>query len=102
MNGSRAQNLVAESMSGSVSLAATIRRVSPFRILDFILIPSHYFQLLSQNPMQPNKQSKCGDNQNHCVKCKHANLESEVTFLQAEEHVRFFAAAIIVLFHLSL
>jgi hypothetical protein len=63
---------------------------------------SHHFQLLSQNPMQPNEQSKCGYKQNHCVKRKHANFESEITFLQAEEHVGFFAAAIIVLFHLSL
>ena len=52
--------------------------------------------------MQPNKQSKCGYKQNHCVKCKHANSESEITFLQAEEQVGFFAAAIIVLFHLGL
>src|SRR5438552_15824543 len=62
---------------------------------------SSYFQLLAQNPIQFNKQSKCGYKQNHCVKCKHANFESEIPFLKEKEHVGFLDAAIIVLFHLG-
>src|SRR6266550_4218046 len=66
------------------------------------LTPSHYFQLLSHNPMQQHEQSKHRCNQHYRVKGKHAKTDSEVTLLQTEEHVGLFAAAIIVLFHLRL
>src|SRR5947208_15780126 len=66
------------------------------------LIPSHYFQLLSQNPMQQHEQSKHRCDQHYRVKGKHAKTDSEVTPLRTEEHARLFAAAIIVLFHLGL
>src|SRR5215472_10913175 len=61
---------------------------------------SAHFQLFSQNPMQPDEQSQRGHDQNHGVESKHAKFDSEITFLQAEEHVRLAAAAIIVLLHL--
>src|SRR5204862_7678911 len=65
------------------------------------ITPSQYFPLLSQNPMQQHEQSKHRCNQHYRVKGKHAKTDSEVTLLQTEEHVRLFAAAIIVLFHLG-
>src|SRR4030095_10019527 len=112
-------------MSGSVSLAATInfgvRRLVLLilnlqRFLDFgrnnnfKAVPavagwpqsksaSAHLQLFSQNPMQPHEQCQRRHDQNYGVERKHAKLNSEITFLQSEEHVWLAAAAIIVLLH---
>src|ERR1041385_7092314 len=64
--------------------------------------PAHHFQLFSQNPMEQHEQSNHRSDQDNRVEGKHAECQSEITFLRPEEYVRFFTAAIIVLFHFSL
>src|SRR4030095_2299725 len=62
---------------------------------------SSHFQLFSQNPMQHDKQCECGHDQHHRVESEDAKCDSEIPFLQTEEHVRLAAAAVIVLLHLG-
>src|SRR5437762_4611208 len=122
MNGSGAQNFVAYSMSGSTSLAATIRRVVLFFVLLMLFCyacwryrqpdrlqnvgcsrnararPTHetlasaHSELPSQNPMQQRKQSKRRYNQNNRVEDKYTKFDPEIAFLRAEENVRSVAA----------
>jgi len=51
--------------------------------------------------MQQNKQRESGPDQHYCVEREDAERDSEIAFLKAEEHVRFIAAAVVVLLHLG-
>ena len=59
------------------------------------------FQLLSQDEMQHEKQSECGYHQHYRIESEYAERDSEIAFLETEEHVRFIAAAVVVLLHLG-
>src|SRR5258708_32279158 len=65
------------------------------------LLSSAHFQLFSQDPVQRDKQYECGYDQHHGVESKHAERDSEIAFLETEEHVRLIAAAVVVLLHLA-
>src|SRR5215467_9079773 len=62
---------------------------------------SAHFQLFSQNKMQHEQQYENGREQDHGVESEYTKRDSEITFLQTEEHVRLTAAPVIGLLHLG-
>src|ERR1044071_2781436 len=110
-------------MSGSCSLAATMRRA---RLIFVLLISnsrdsstslgitncksgdvsphfesaSAHFELFSQNPMQQDQQYNYGHDQHSRVESEHAKRNAEIAFLEAEKHVRLTATPVIGLLHL--
>src|SRR6516162_2924147 len=111
-------------MSGSCSLAATMRRAG----LVFVLLisdsrdsstslgmtncksgdvsphfesASAHFELFSQNPMQQHQQYEYGHHQHSRVESEHAKRDSEIAFFETEKHVRLTATPVIGLLHLS-
>jgi hypothetical protein len=62
---------------------------------------SAHFQLFSQDEVEYEKQHECGHDQHYRVESEHAERNSEIAFLDTEEHVWFIAAAVVVLLHLG-